>query len=216
MRIDPRDLRRHYDSLPDGELLALNRDDLTPAAQAVYDEAMADRGLLDGPATEAVEEPEEGEEVSGEFEEFEDFTEEDEGPEPEWMEDAATACAFVIHPGSSEAEKASHARSVLRAAGIPSRVSVTPEESEQSRPRDVVSVMVPGALALHATSILDRDMFNEEHDMEWRTHMEALSDDDIVRLDPRIFCAGLLDRVARMKRAYAEEIAARKLKAQPE
>jgi len=32
-------------------------------------------------------------------------------------------------------------------------------------------------------------------------------------LDPEIFCAGMLDRVTRMKKVYAMEMAKRKLKA---
>ena len=32
--------------------------------------------------------------------------------------------------------------------------------------------MAPGRLALHATSVLDREMFNEEKEEAWRNHFE--------------------------------------------
>jgi hypothetical protein len=44
-----------------------------------------------------------------------------------------------------------------------------------------------------------------------RTHFETLSDEDLSALDPTVFCAGLEDRVARLREAYAEEIARRGL-----
>jgi len=209
MRIDLGDLRRHYASLPDGELLALNREDLTDAGQTVYDEEMARRGLIAG--SEPEEEEFEGEETEAAEEDFEELPDDD-TEAPAWLEDGAAACSFVAYPGSSAADRASQSRHVLRAAGIPCYLTVTQEQSDEQS-RDVFHVMVPGAFALHATSILDRDLFNEEHESEWRGHFEALSDEDLQALDPKIFTAGLLDRVARMKRVYAEEMSARKLKA---
>ena len=65
-------------------------------------------------------------------------------------------------------------------------------------------------------ALVDRDLFNDEFEADWRAHLEALANEDLLSLDPRIFCAGFLDRVARMKRAYADEMAARKLKARGE
>jgi hypothetical protein len=72
--------------------------------------------------------------------------------------------------------------------------------------------MVPGALALNATSILDREIFNEEREAAWRNHFEELSDAELSALDPEIFCAGLLDLVARLRGAYDDETARRQLK----
>ena len=72
--------------------------------------------------------------------------------------------------------------------------------------------MVPGGLALHATSVLDRDMFNEEKEEAWRNHFEELSDSELQALDPDLFCAGYLDLVARLRRAYDNEIARRELR----
>jgi hypothetical protein len=69
--------------------------------------------------------------------------------------------------------------------------------------------MVPGGLALHATSVLDREMFNEEKEEAWRNHFEELSDRELQALNPEVFCAGYLDLVARLRRAYEDEVARR-------
>jgi pimeloyl-ACP methyl ester carboxylesterase len=50
VKITAEDLRRHYASLPDAELLALNRDDLTDFARPCYDREMARRGLKQTPS----------------------------------------------------------------------------------------------------------------------------------------------------------------------
>jgi hypothetical protein len=65
---------------------------------------------------------------------------------------------------------------------------------------------------MNTASFLERDIFSEEYDIEWRAHLAILSDRDLLTLDPEIFCAGLLARLARIKKAYAEEMARRKLK----
>jgi hypothetical protein len=39
-----------------------------------------------------------------------------------------------------------------------------------------------------------------------------MPDNHLSALDPKIFCAGMLDRLERIKKAYAEEMARRKLK----
>jgi len=45
MRIDPEDLRRHYESLSDEGLLDIDRDQLVEVAQGIYDQEIARRGL---------------------------------------------------------------------------------------------------------------------------------------------------------------------------
>ena len=54
--------------------------------------------------------------------------------------------------------------------------------------------MVPGRLALDATSVLDREMFNEEKEEAWRNHFEELSDRELQALNPEVFCAGISRR----------------------
>src|SRR4051812_40101084 len=88
MQIDRDALMRHYGQLMDGELLALNRDELTEVAQSCYDEEMERRGLANtGAAAETVDD---------EF--YEDENEAAplimQGEEPEWLPDAACACSF--------------------------------------------------------------------------------------------------------------------------
>jgi hypothetical protein len=69
--------------------------------------------------------------------------------------------------------------------------------------------MVPGALSLKATSVLDRDLFNEELEETWRTHFDELSDQELRDLHADDLCAGLLDRAARLKRVYEEALVRR-------
>ena len=190
MRIDLDDLRRHYASLPDGALLALNRGELSDAAKPLYDEEVARRKL--SPEQEDVQ-----------------F---DSGPEPDWLDDAACACAFSVRSRNSN-DAATDAYAALHAAGIPCHLITSEEEPPQAdpTPRYTLRLMVPLASTLHAASVLDRDIFNEEQEAEWRANFEALSDDELLALNPDILCAGLLDRIARLKKAFEEEIERRQL-----
>ena len=72
--------------------------------------------------------------------------------------------------------------------------------------------MVPGALSLKAASVLDKEIFNPEVEAGWKTYFETLKDSELRALNPEILCAGLLDQVTRLKRAYAEEVARRRSK----
>ena len=207
MRIDRRELGRHYSSLTDEELLSMRRDDLTSTAQAVYDLEITRRGLGENPADEEIEKSDKGLEGVNELLDSE-------YPEPEWLDNAVCVCSFDISPGSNSMERASLAQTVLQKAGIQSHLTLVRETSDDgsSSERTSVNVMVPIGLTLHASSILERDLFNEEHETEWQTQLSAYSDKDLLALDPDIFCAGPLDRAARMKKVYAEEMAKRKLK----
>ena len=53
MKADLEDFRRLYSSLNDEALLAIDRDELVPTAQQVYDAELSTRGL-DAPAEEEV------------------------------------------------------------------------------------------------------------------------------------------------------------------
>jgi hypothetical protein len=196
MQIDRRELGRHYASLSDEELLSLDPDELTETAQAIYDLEIKRRGLseklldLEKPGV---------------------FVGSIEGPAPDWLQDAVLACCFDASHG---AEKAARALAVLQAAGIPSQIEVTREEAgDKPLASETLNVMVPLALALHAAGVLDRDLLNEEYESEWRAHLKMLSDKNLSMLNPEIFCAGLQDRLTRIKKAYAEEIAARNMQA---
>ncbi len=200
MQIDVERLRRHYESLSDDELRALDREDLTEAAQQCYDEEVARRGLAEAGEAEAPEREDEYEPTAFDAE-----------AEPGWLEDAACACSYVSHPGGSAASDADIARDVLQQAGIPCQVSMVeaaPASGDQPAQYEY-RVMVPGALNLKATAILDQEVFNPQLEADWRTHFQELSDDELAALHPDVICAGLADRIARLKRAYNEEIARR-------
>ena len=208
MRFDRRELGRYYASITDEELLALNRDDLTETAQVIYDLELARRELNKNPSSE--------EETGVNSESFKqaDALISGESPDPNWLQNAACVCSFVASPGNSAEERASRSQTALQAAGIPSCLRVTrdSEDGEPSPNYAVLNIMVPVALALHAASMLDRDFLNEEFETEWRAQLNMLPDEDLLALDPAIFCAGLLDRVSRMRKAYAEEMSKRELK----
>ncbi len=65
-------------------------------------------------------------------------------------------------------------------------------------------VLVPGSLNMRATNILDRDIFNDEFDAIWRTHLEMLSEQELSEADPKeVFC-GLFDRIERAVKGLSE------------
>jgi hypothetical protein len=188
MQIDSEALRRHYASLSDEELLTIEPAQLTAMARDCYEREMEARKLAAAPGSQ-----------SGEMtEEAEVLIEVD----PNWPETAATACSYQLAGGSGPAEMAC---SVLEAAGIPCEIVQETDESGV----ELLSVAVPGWLSLHAASVLDRDLFNDELEETWRTHFDHLSDEEISALDPDDLCAGLLDRAARLRRVYEESMARR-------
>ena len=198
MQIDLERLRQHYGSLSDDELLSLDREELTEAARKCYDEELARRDLA---------EPEVSEEEPAGY----TGVQSDHGVDPDWLQDAACACSYVSQPGGSAATDAESARGALEDAGIPCQVSVvqiatsTTDQPAQHEYR----VMVPGALNLKATAILDKEVFNPQLEADWRTHFETLTDKELGELNPDVICAGLVDRIARLKRVYNEEISRR-------
>jgi hypothetical protein len=204
MRIDPEDFRRHYAMLSDEALFALNRGELIEMAQACYDAEVARRKASEGDEAESVE---------GDFPvEEEDEFDIDE-PSPDWLDDAACACTFTVNPGAANPPDLAKVRGVLRAAGIPCHITMNEiEEAPKaaSRVRHEYCLMVPGALNLNATSVLDRDLFNAEQEADWRSHLEGLSDEELRSVSPEIICAGLLDRAARLKKVYQQEVARRR------
>jgi hypothetical protein len=199
MQVDAHELRRHFALLSDDALLAVCPEDLTDQACKLHAEELARRGL----------QPEQPQPEAAETADVE--LEVDTGP-PGWIDDAACACSFATYAGSSYAQKAARACSALRAAGIPCYLELVDGEpwSMERRSRPIAQVMVPGALLMHATSILDRDLLNQEVETNWRNHLKGLSADNLHALVPEIFCAGLLDRVERLRRAYEAEVAARR------
>jgi hypothetical protein len=207
LQLDLAYLRRHYAGLSDESLLEIDRGELVEAAQKCYDEELARRKPARPAAPAASLEPQD-DQVDDDAE-----PDTDAGSGPAWLEDGACACAFVESPGSDAAGDAANARGALEDARIPCYVAVEklpPESAVPGREREY-RVLVPGALNLHAVSVLDRDVFNQHVEADWRAHFEVLSDDALLALDSEIICAGLVDRVERLKRAYSDELARRGL-----
>jgi len=200
MRIDLESLRRHYGSLSDDELLAVERNELTDSAQKCFDEEVERRGLDEAQESEAAPD-EDAYEVATPTA----------GVDPDWLQDAACACSFVSQPGGSAASDVENAREVLQDAGIPCQV-FTVEVAASTGDRAAqyeYRVMVPGALNLKATSILDKELFNPQLEADWRTHFASMTDRELGAVNPDVICAGLVDRIARLRRAYNDEVSRR-------
>jgi hypothetical protein len=198
VQIDPQSLRRHYASLSDEELLAIDETELTAVAQKYYDAEFAKRELASTQQAETLAEPEIAAtplELQG-----------------DWFSEAACACSFADLPGRSSAEHAADALAALQAARIPCQIEVreVDQPGEAARTYQEYRVMVPGALNLQATSVLDEEIFNSGLEAEWKSHLAALSDNDLRALNPDVICAGLRDRIERLSRAYNDEVKRRR------
>jgi hypothetical protein len=210
MQVDPEHLRRHYASLSDEALLDIERADLVVAAQSVYDNEIRQRKLhLRGSAREIGRprernaEDEYAAETSGE------------GVEPDWIEEGSQVYSAVFRDGVVIAPEVDAARAALEAEGIPCHVEVSevaPAESAPSEPVAEWRVMVPGKLNLHASSVLERDIFNAQFEEVWRTHLEMLSDEDLRAAHPEVVFCGLFDKIDRVVNAYQDEISRRGMK----
>lgn len=190
MQISREDLSKHYASLSDLKLLAISRNELTDLALQCYDREVKHRPLSDKTDPDEI-----ALKIAAH-----------DGVPPNWLDTAATACSFQVGTGQRYAEEAERACTILRDAGIPSQV-VT--EHEDGVMPDLISVMVPGALSLKATSVLDRDMFNQELEETWKNHFDELSDAELCILNPDDLCSGLFDRAVHLKRVYEEALARR-------
>ncbi len=200
MRPTDDDLRRHYASLSDEELQELDPTELTDLARRCYEEEVARRQAPEDLVTEERASPALDYETA-------DCVDVDE----DWLEHASCPCSFTAVPGSNHADDAARAEDALLAAGIPCQLDVVPADpgSEQGPRYDEYRVLVPEPLNLRAMSVLDRDIFNPQLEADWRAHFAALSDEELAQLTPDVICAGLLDRVERLKRAFNDEIARR-------
>jgi hypothetical protein len=219
MQLDPEYLRQHYASLSDEGLLAIDRADLVEAARMIFDLEAGRRKLLprrdqpqgpptlpnqaDPPGEEAeIDEPELDGEMPG--------TEE----KPDWLEDAAEVYSYAVQTTWANAPHAVEARDALEAAGVPcywDLCEIPEEESASQSATHRWRLMVPGKLNLAATSVLEREIFNPEFELEWKTHLEALPDEELRAMNPQVAFCGLYDRIARINRVYDAEIARRRL-----
>jgi hypothetical protein len=196
VKIDPEDFRRHYSSLGDDALRAIDRDDLVDVARRIYDEEFARRGLtLDEPDDPlAVED----EHVFG----FE--------IEENWLEDAACAYSSEIKKqGDDATQRMLQARDILISAGIPAELNYRKDEHEGHGAWEVCEVLVPSNLIMYAGSVIEKEIFNPEVEEAWRAYFSSLSDEEFRSADRELLFAGLADRLERAKRAYKDEVARR-------
>ncbi len=197
MQADRDSLQKHYSALSDEALLEIDPSDLTETARHCYAAEIKSRGLNST--------PDKGRDRSSRDE------------TPDWLDEAAVAFSAMAHPGTGSAAESDDARRVLEAAGIPCFVEireVSQEEEPARRQESEWRVMVPGNLNMHAASILERDIFNEDFEAEWKAHLELLSDDEVLAMSPEAVFCGLYDRIERATRAYREELVRRELKAE--
>ncbi len=131
----------------------------------------------------------------------------DREPKPAWLPDAACACSFDSFPGQNAASKVDEARGILEEAGIPTYTVAQRRDPSMLGPQPwyIYELMVPGALNLHALSVLDKEFFNPELEAEWKTHFAALSDDDFHAVNLKDLTAGFEDRIQRLTKAYNDE-----------
>jgi len=199
--INPEDLRKHYASLSDDALLLLERADLTPAAQKIFDLEVRRRRLDIKSAEEETDSPS--------FSFFRNSVDKDD------EDDSSLENAFTVTTFSGTASgpaEAADARAALLAFGIPCEITeheIDPSEDPVPLPYKEYRVMVPDALSLQATSVLDTAIFNGRLEADWKTQLESLSDEELTALNVDALCAGMLDRVERLRKAYKSEVARR-------
>jgi len=195
MPLDLEYLRRHYASLSDDALLALDRADLVEAARGIFDEEVHQRELA------RQERPARARRLPDQ-----------EVDDADWLEDAAEAYSRYAAAGAAPAPEAVDARNILEAANIPCHLELYQEpEEERGDLQYRWRVLVPGKLIDRAISVLDRDIFNAEFESQWRAHLEMLSDDELRVMEPQYAFCGLYDRIERINRAYDEELERRGL-----
>jgi len=134
MKADLEDFRRLYSTLNDEALLAIDRDELVPAAQQVYDAELSTRGL-DAPAEE--EEPAPAQNAFG--------------------ENLVEIAAF------DNPSEASVARSLLRIAEIPCILSTDlPLTSSILNVATDIKLYVPPEFVDQANEVLDHEISDED------------------------------------------------------
>jgi hypothetical protein len=214
MPLDSEYLRQHYASLSDEALLEVDRADLVDTAQMIFDLEVRGRKLVlpqdtrhGQPDPLVAEEDHDAAHVDGETHG---------GEAPDWLEEAAEIQSYSAQSANPVApEAALDARDAIEAAGIPcylDLVDIPPEKSLSPYGTHRWRLVVPSELDLRAHSVLERDIFNAEFEAGWKTRLEAFSDEELRAMNPQVAFCGLFDRIARVNRAYDEEIARRKLK----
>lgn len=182
MAIDLEQLRRQYSEMTDDALLEIEREELVDEALQCLDHELAHRGLSVARQYATV----------------------PEGEEPDWLGEAMTAMSSVGGEVS-----VTDARRVLDRAGI--ACFIVDREPEKDGDPVVNQLVVPTGQHLLALSILDRDFFNPQTEADWKSHFEALNDQELLDIDADLLVAGMRDRIERLVRAYEDELLKRGL-----
>jgi hypothetical protein len=189
MAVDIKYLREHYASLSDEALSAVDRTELVNEAQQCYDQEFSRRKQ-----SRTAPEPSEGLDPD----------------QADWLDEAAEIYSRSGQPGSAPANDVLDAEQALESAGIPCQLELIEEEINTApAPTHRWRVLVPGNLNVHASSVLEREIFNVEFEAGWKMHLETLSDEELRAMTPQETLCGLFDRVERATKAYEEEIARR-------
>jgi len=109
------------------------------------------------------------------------------------------------------------AQDTLEAAGVPCYLDLfdmREEKSTSPEPTHRWRLMAPHQLNYRAESILQRDIFNDQFEAGWKAQLETLSDAELRAMSPKVAFCGLFDRIERVNKAYDEELARRRLKAE--
>ena len=72
--------------------------------------------------------------------------------------------------------------------------------------------MVPADLGTQAWSVVERKVFNRVDVAEWRSQLQAFSDEQLRALNPEDFWGALLEKAEAVKRAFLDEIDRRNLR----
>lgn len=203
MPVDKKFLSEHYASLSDDAFEEIDPADLVDAARQCYEEERKRRaptvpaaGRLKFTASTApVPEVE---------------YETDSKGKPTWLEDAACVFSALTYPGQTPTERLAQSREVLESVRIPYYEDMVPPAKEGDYSE--IRLMVPGKLELHAITELEKQITNLEAEAQWRTHLEILSDDEVLAMPPEVAFGGLIDRLERLTRVYDEEVNRRGLK----
>lgn len=182
MAIDLDQLRRQYSEMTDDALLEIERGELVDEALQCLDGELTRRGL--GVVRR--------------------YAPVHEGEEPEWLAEAMTAMSSVGGEVS-----VTDARHVLDRAGI--ACFIVDREPEKDGDPVISQLVVPPGQHLLALSILDRDFFNPQTEADWKSHFEALNDQELLDIDADLLVAGMRDRIERLVRAYEDELLKRGL-----
>jgi hypothetical protein len=198
MEIDAQRLSQHYASMSDQELMAVDRNELTDIAAKCYDWEIKKRGI-------SFQQPETSTEATTTTTHWTGRLPTVKEPDDE---ETFIATTFSDMAGSD----ADEAVALLKAAGIPARVDIQVMDPQPYNPKRITEyqVLVPSALGLEATSVLDKEFFNPTLEQQWKTDLASLSDEDLSQLNVDALCAGFLDRAARIRKAYLEEVARRR------